>query len=149
MLHKYPCEYVINKLSRIESCLCLKWILRKCAKLSLNELNHFSWALNGECSICKMSFLCWNIDDDEMYCLFNNDVTYDCSESDKLKMIEPYSYIEYKSGHFEVNVDPENNFLNTMGTSCDYYGEDFTHSCCNMTGLSIVHVKASSLVKKE
>ena len=47
-----------------------------------------------------------------------------------------------------MNDHPENDFLNTMGTSCDYYGEeDFTQSCCNMTGLSIPHVNARSLVK--
>ena len=129
----------------------IKWIHRKCAKLSLNELNYFSGALYWECNICKMSFPCWHINDDEMYCLFNNDTIFVRSESDKLeklKMIEPSSYIEYKSGDFEVNIDPENNFVNTMGTSCDYYGEeDCTHSCCNMIGLSILHLNARSLVK--
>ena len=150
---KYPCEICNRqvKSNAIECCLCLKWIHRKCAKLSLNELNYFSGALYWECSICKMSFPCWNINDDEMYCLFNNDTIFVRSESDKLdklKMVEPYSYIEYKSGDSEVNIDPENNFVNTMGTSCDYYGEeDFTHSCCNMIGRSILHLNARSLVK--
>lgn len=57
-----------------------------------------------------------------------------------------FSMSEYNCGDFECDIDPNNNFFNTISTRCDYYTvEQFVKSENIQKGLSFIHFNARSL----
>ena len=56
---------------------------------------------------------------------------------------EPFSYTEHNDFDYEDDIDPDNNFYNSINIQCHYYTDDlFSQSKfvkCNEKGLSIVH----------
>ena len=109
----------------VECSLCKSWIHNKCANLTLKELKNLEKEENWFCVNCARELPFFSSDKDLIY---EGSHETDCRNtklqngSDDLNL-ESYDCNEYKSGDFEVNVDPSNNFFNTICTNCKYYSD--------------------------
>ena len=81
--------------------------------------------------------------------MFSKDLKYLNEPKNKLDLnFVSCNYSQLKSSDFESNVDPDSNFFNVMGANCSYFTEEnFMQVSCELSGLSILHINARSLVK--
>ena len=125
--------------------LCARWIHKRCAKLSLNDLRKLSNQDGWWCQNCVMLFPCHSLDNERLLLMNTND-----SYISNFNYFDHYdvAQVESKSSDFDTNIDPDRNFFNDISKSCRYYSEDNFHpDFCNRNGFSIVHFNAKSINK--
>ena len=58
------------------------------------------------------------------------------------------NYTEYKKSNFENNIDPNNNYFNSVNVSCLYYTNDtFNDLADKFKGILVIHFNSRSLNK--
>ena len=102
------------------------------------------------CENCFDIFPFANVLNEVLFRLMSQDININSNRSLLAKCkeltFETRNYSEYSTCDFEDDVDPDNNFYNTVNTKCDYYTEDeFTYRARAHTGLSIIHINSRSL----
>ena len=130
---------------------CNKWIHRKCAGLSKNDIVELEDSLSVYfCPRCKPEILPFhNLSDEDLWCT-SNDFTHtpyelykQCSDLD----FKPFNGTEDEN-YFDCEIDPDNEYFNKINIDCKYY-TDRNFECiiktCN--GISIVHFNCRSIRK--
>ena len=60
--------------------------------------------------------------------------------------LETFAYTEHKAQDMENDIDPENNLLNNINNSCNYFTEEqFNVTCQSEENISIIHFNSRSL----
>ena len=92
-----------------------------------------------------------DIDDDEFIFLnsqediWNEEINLKHNESTNLEF-KTFKFSDCKSCDFSKDIDPENNFLNTINLNCNYFTEsDFVDKTYLVKGLKVIHFNARSL----
>lgn len=146
---KFPCSICQKNVvtDAVECELCYKWVHRRCAKLTKQQLrglenDHFT------CLPCKNLFPFQNIDDDEIQAeLFH---TYTQNNTTRYKQCKSFEFdyenlesINVKDWDYKINPT---NFVKQDSNKCKYYtSDDFNKSFKCIEGLSIFHLNARSL----
>ncbi len=133
----------------VECEICLKWIHRRCARLTKQELlklsnDHFC------CSVC-LHLMPFN-------CLSNDELLIESTNIDidhKLQNVRSkcqeislnYNEASLNNDHdWEFNINPDLNFYNDMNFTCNYYNEyEFDVNVRKVNGFSIKHFNSRSL----
>lgn len=149
----YPC-ILCNKnvvIDAIECSLCLRWVHRKCAKLTKRQLDLFS--KNGNdwyCIYCISVFPFHGLEDDELlYTQLYDELSvksYDLYKSCSKFNVKTFANADFKLNAREMDLDPDLNFYNIVISKCNYYTESqFSQIVDRQTGFSIIHFNARSL----
>ena len=60
--------------------------------------------------------------------------------------LKTFDYIDYNSQDLEKDIDPDNNFFDTINNNCRYYTDDQYNKMIKSNGkLSIIHFNSRSL----
>ena len=153
LLSEYPCvickKEVVN--DAIGCSLCDNWTHRKCAKISKKELHKLSdenyyWY----CVNCTEVFPYSKVNQDELQFMFISD-KFNQNECDLFKKcrdieLEFFRYNEYNISDNRSNVDPDNNFYNSLNSDCDYLTDhNFAAKFKNIQGFSVIHFNCRSI----
>ena len=129
---------------------CLKWVHRKCAKLTKKEMDELgkSSALYF-CPNCRNTFPFNGLDNEEFQCTLQ-DISEDIlTLYDKC---EQYNFTPFicsdNEYYFDDKIDPDKEFFNTINVNCKYYTESiFVNHISKADGLSIIHFNCRSIRK--
>ena len=134
----------------IECSLCVKWIHRKCAKLSKKKIQIFSDEGQYRYCICSVTFPVSDVDEDEFQLLFMDenmnrsklDIYKKCYDID----YDFLKYDEHVRSDNQCNVDPVNDFYSGISSDCHYFTDNnFSTKFENMEGFFIIHFNCRSL----
>lgn len=148
----FPCsicsEDVIS--DAIECTTCSLWVHRKCSKLTKNQLRSLgSCDKDWHCQNCEEIFPYYNISDEE-FVFINSRIDlgenlFDLYKETSDLNFKPFSYTEYLTSDFQQDIDPVNNFYNSISVDCQYLTDSQIENYTTGSGLSIIHFNCRSL----
>ena len=132
-------KHMINK---VICSICEQYFCVKCLNMKYESKDQpFHW-------MCKHILPFYDLKDYEFKQTIkneNDEVLKNCSEFN----FNPFSYTEHNYFDYEDDIDPDNNFYNSINVQCHYYTDEkfmkskFVKS--NEKGLSIIHFNGRSL----
>ena len=134
----------------IECSLCLKWYHRRCTNLTKAKLRSVGINDNWLCMYCFNIFPFSEIDDDDFF-VINNSIEIKLNLANVYRecldlSFKPFNISEYSNSDFQRELDPENNFFNSINIDCKYYMDtELSHQIKHQNGFSIIHFNCRSM----
>ena len=128
----------------------LKWVHRRCAKLTKRELEELSASSSLYfCPKCKDVLPYSGLNDDELQCEVQDisENIYELYEQcDKLNF-KPFVCSD-TSYYFDDKIDPDKEFFNNININCEYFTQtSFSKNVTKINGFSIIHFNCRSIRK--